>query len=303
MWQMVLNPEPDYEWFVQPGGMIRNTTDSPWKINKNAENLANLPDQYYERLARHKNDDWISVNLGNIPGSSFDGRKVYSEFVKEIHVRRFEPRADLPIVFGTDWGLEPAMVWGQVIDGALHIFDELATFGFSALEMAKEAKERRRASWPTLHFGQGYGDPADPRSQADKKKPSDVMKAEGFAMVELMDKTNNFTLRRDAVGRRLMSLTPQGVPELVIHPRCKVVVKGFEGGYFFKRKPVLNDESFKNEPEKNMYSHSHDALQNLCLGLGDAKKITAAEPRSDWDDSINNRRRGGQSRSTRAPFR
>jgi hypothetical protein len=58
--------------------------------------------------------------------------------------------------------------------------------------------------------------------------------------------------------------------------------KGFQGGYQFRRLQV-SGERYGDKPEKNIYSHPHDALQYVCtrvFGMG----LTTPKPRSGDDD-------------------
>jgi hypothetical protein len=80
-----------------------------------------------------------------------------------------------------------------------------------------------------------------------------------------------------------------GKPAFLIDRRCPTLIKGFEGGYQYKRMQV-SGERFDDKPEKNMYSHIHDALQYLMLGAGEGrqlisgqKPLTAFNARSEFD--------------------
>jgi hypothetical protein len=48
-----------------------------------------------------------------------------------------------------------------------------------------------------------------------------------------------------------------------------MVRKGFNGGYRYRKLQVSGGERYSDEPEKNKYSHPHDALQYLLLGAGE----------------------------------
>src|SRR4051812_27103138 len=91
--------------------------------------------------------------------------------------------------------------------------------------------------------------------------------------------------------RRLVDLKPGRM----ISPACKVLRKGFAGGYHFKRVKVTGDERYHDTPNKNEFSHVHDALQYALSGGGEVRALTglrgAAPPRpvvalaageSDW---------------------
>lgn len=77
--------------------------------------------------------------------------------------------------------------------------------------------------------------------------------------------TNNFQSRRQAVLDLLGSLGLGGVPNLILDPSCERLRKGFISGYRFNRKSGIDGSMYKDTPEKNLYSHIHDALQYAAL--------------------------------------
>jgi hypothetical protein len=64
----------------------------------------------------------------------------------------------------------------------------------------------------------------------------------------------------------------EGKPAFLIDRRCQQLIKGFEGGYSYKRMEV-SGERYADKPDKNMYSHIHDALQYLLLGAGEGRAL------------------------------
>jgi len=59
---------------------------------------------------------------------------------------------------------------------------------------------------------------------------------------------------------------------LLIDRRCPQLIKGFEGGYAYKRMEV-SGERYADKPDKNMFSHVHDAAQYLFLGAGEGRAL------------------------------
>ena len=64
----------------------------------------------------------------------------------------------------------------------------------------------------------------------------------------------------------------EGKPALLVDRRCTQLIKGFEGGYAYKRMQV-SGERFDDKPDKNMFSHVHDAAQYLFLGAGEGRAL------------------------------
>jgi len=68
-----------------------------------------------------------------------------------------------------------------------------------------------------------------------------------------------------------------GEPGFLIHPDCKITRKGMQGGYMFKRVKVAGDERFRDQPDKNRFSHPCEAGQYVMLGAGE--HLTVLPPR------------------------
>ena len=84
--------------------------------------------------------------------------------------------------------------------------------------------------------------------------------------------TNDVALRIESVNSSLVRMV-EGRAGLLVDPSCKVLVAGFEGGYHYRRLQVTG-ERFTESPEKNRFSHVHDAFQYLMLGGGEGRALT-----------------------------
>ena len=60
--------------YMQPGGV--NWINGQWVPNPLAENVVNLPDNYYQNIIQGKRKDWIQVNVENRFGLVKDGKPV-----------------------------------------------------------------------------------------------------------------------------------------------------------------------------------------------------------------------------------
>jgi hypothetical protein len=63
--------------------------------------------------------------------------------------------------------------------------------------------------------------------------------------------------------------------------------KGFIGGYHFTRVQVTGEARHRERPNKNKFSHPHDALQYLCQGTAEPVLVgggTKPVPQEDtWE--------------------
>ena len=121
------------------------------------------------------------------------------------------------------------------------------------------------------------GDPAgDYRAQTDESTPFQILRGAGIKAYPAP--SNDVSLRIEAVNAPLTRLV-EGKPGMLIDKSCKHLIKGFAGGYQYKRLQV-SGERYTEKPDKNDYSHVHDALQYLLLGAGEGKKITGHQQES-----------------------
>jgi hypothetical protein len=250
-----------FELYRQPGGR------SP-----EAENVSNLPADYYARIARGKNPDWVKVYVDGEYGFVQDGRPIYPEYKDALHFDATVqpiPRSD--ITLGMDFGLTPAAVLCQRdADGQLQVFDELVSEDMGAVAFARELASKLKGEY----YGRGvtgWGDPAgEQRAQTDERTPFDVVLAAGLPVSPAP--TNDYTLRREAVAGMLLRLTMTGRPALVIGPKCANLRKAMAGGYCYKRLQISGDERFHDKPDKGRYSHVAEALQYAAVGLGEDRR-------------------------------
>jgi len=261
-----------YSIHKQPPAVLRR--DNRWITNPNAENLKNLNPNYYTNLVVGKSREWIKVYGEGKYGVVSDGKPVYGEdYNDEWHCQEFDFDPLLPIRVGWDTSLHGnACVLAQLSPrGQLRVFDEVVgTGGLYAwvLHAVKPVLAKYKGTYYSSH-----SDPAGAkRGDLDEKFAIEMLN-DGYEdmLVKLPfdtepADTNALMPRIDAVNNYL-NRSIDGSPALLIHPRCKVLKKGFSGHYEFKRVQVVGEERYKDLPAKNLYSHPHDALQYICRGI------------------------------------
>jgi hypothetical protein len=277
---------PDFEFCIQPGGMLRE--GELVRPNPNAENVQNLRDGYYQRIAQGKSLDWIKVNLCNEYGFVGDGKPVHSDYVDTVHgsTEALEPVKGQPIYVGMDFGLTPAATFMQPgAFGNWIAFDELVCFDAGAEEFA-ELLQRKVAEYPG-HQWIFRGDPAgDQRAGTDKRTVFQVLRANGIPAMPCT--SNDPGLRRDALARVLRRMR-SGKPAFQVGPKCRYLRKALAGGWCYKRVKVAGTERFHMEPDKNMYSHIGESCEYALLDGGEKATIPAHQPQqgsivvqNDW---------------------
>mgnify|MGYP003693551945 CR=1 FL=1 len=101
-WKMMEEDRPhDWQIFRQPSG-----------LSPEAENVENLPERYYERLAENPNTDWVRRYVQCEYGEDPSGVAVFRDcFKRSFHtVDHLEPVKGKTIIIGQDFGRSPCSV-------------------------------------------------------------------------------------------------------------------------------------------------------------------------------------------------
>lgn len=257
--------------FYYPPALIKNA-DNEWIPNKKAENINNLDEgfDYYLKQLGGATEEWINVYICGKYGSSYDGRPVYPEYNETIHlVNNLVPVKGIPLSLGWDFGLTPACVICQFLPtGQLLVLDELTTEYMGLTNFIKDIVTPFLShNYASFKVDISLGDPAGVQaSQLNEGQTCfTILKDNGFPSQP--GRTNDFLPRKESVSRRLSSLS-DGKASLVISDRCKTLRKGFKGGYHYQRINVAvgrDETKYKDQANKNQYSHAHDALQYVCM--------------------------------------
>lgn len=257
-----------WAFYKQPGGVIRagNLPNGrvKWIVNPEAENLNNLPKDYYYKNMRGKSDDWIAVNLANEYGFVSDGRAIYPEYRDDFHNGRLAPIEGLTIYRGWDFGT-PACVLTQLTKhGQLIVFDEYTSKQTMGID--RFAGDVLSGCAPLIAKGFEFIDIGDPSGDARS------MQREGDTCFNILRDlhidiqaapTQNPQLRIESVRHFLCRLV-DGLPAFVLDgTKTPMLRKGFQGAYCHRRLQVAG-EKYSDKPDKGPTSHPHDCLQYIC---------------------------------------
>lgn len=263
----------DWSFFAQPPAMVEERGPDGkvegYALNPEAENLANLPPEYYPRLVQGKRRAWVNVYVLNRYDEVFDGQPVYPTFNRGVHVarERLMPVRNHTVWIGMDFGLTPAIVTGQHIRGRDFVQRELVgtnigTNRFAGRILAFLAEHYPGDGWDFRFFGDPAG---DERAQTDEQTPYDILRGHGIVMIRAP--SNDPLVRLGAIENVLEKMV-DGAPAYVVSPCCTTLIRGFEGGYAIDGKT--------KKPLKNGFSHPHDAEQYRMLGRGAGRAVRGA---------------------------
>jgi hypothetical protein len=276
-----------YEFFAQPGALIKE--GDTYVPNPLAENVQNhvLGYEYWLRQIPGKDAQWIKVFVLGEYGSVHDGKPVYSEYNDSLHVRELNPIPGVQLQIGLDFGLTPAAVIAQNdARGRLLVIDELCgedmgISGFLEDVLIPQLMMVYPEWWAKKEtMIQCFADPAGvQRAQTDEKSCFDEVKAVKLNIRAA--KSNAWLPRRGSVAWFLSKLSG-GQPMFIIDPCCKLLRKGFNGGYKYRRIQVVGEERYTEEAMKNSYSHPHDALQYVAMESGGLQSMKSKETKEPF---------------------
>jgi hypothetical protein len=273
-----------WDFFMQPPALLEQRRDDGvvvgYNDNPKAENLKWLPQDYYGGLIAGKSRAWIKSRVLNEIALVVDGEPVWPAFRRELHVAKDVLQA-VPghqIWIGADFGRSPAVLFAQAVNNRVNILAELQGSNVSAVTFAPKVKRFLEQHY-SGHSFVAFGDPkGQDKTQSDERTAYDIFRSHGIAMKPAPVKMNLIETRIAAVDHVLGQLY-DGRARLQISPSCRTLIAGMDGGYCYERK--LRSAEIKTEPAKNRFSHLADALQYLCLAMGEGRAMMGLQPASE----------------------
>ena len=258
--------------FKQPGGLIE--VEGKFFPNPKAENLPNLSGgvDYYVRRSIGAPIDHIRVYYCSRYGFTRDGKPVYPEYVDTTHATQepIQAMAGIPLFVGLDFGLTPAAAIGQRRpNGQWAWIDELVATDMGVVRFAELLKVKLQSEYRGYAV-ELWGDPSGTQRQADEKTPFMILAANGLP-AEPTD-TNDPMIREEAMRAYLRRMV-DGLPGMIVSPKCKQLRKGMAGGFCYKKLAVLGEEKYHDKRDKNMYSHICEAAEYALLGAGEGNQL------------------------------
>lgn len=277
---MALETPPDWQVFIQPGGLDDRAENLDW-LDQTSETLQlplGHPDRiargrgYYLRNARNPSPDWVQRYVHAQYGADPSGSAVFRETFKGgFHTvratdgrRAIEPVQGHPIIIAQDFGRNPCAIVGQVDHrGRALILDELV-----AEDMGLELHIRTNLM-PLLnserYLGKSVyiiGDPAGrQRSTSYEETSFDLLKRAGLRAFPAP--TNDIDKRIRAVEALFLQQRDGAAALLIDEDRCPKLVQALRGQYRYARR---RSGQLSPQPEKlHPWSDLADDLQYFCL--------------------------------------
>jgi hypothetical protein len=277
----------EYEWpaewgfYMQPAALIERLDQQGrvlgYDINPRAENLKNLPADYYQRQIRAKSKAWIDSRLMNRIALVVEGDPVWPMFRTEIHVARevLQPVERHEVIVGLDFGRSPAAVFMQAVNNRVLVQYELIGANEGAESFAPKVKRFLTEKYPGFTF-RAFGDPkGQDKGQNDERTAYDIFRACGVPVSAPPGLKQNMIETRVSAVAAVLNEMSDARPRFALSPICRTLKVGMAGRYHNER-----DDQGELKPSKDRYSHPCDALQYGVLGLGEGRKMIGLTPAS-----------------------
>ena len=276
----------NWSLFTQPPAILEDNS-----VNPNCDNIKNLPKNYYENMIskyqreamgdedalKWKIDKELKIKIVAPMGQ----RAVYPTFNRIKHVivkNELAYHRGAPMVIGYDGGgFGLGIVAGQLLsNGRLVIFDEyLSTRNImedTPMILKRFINDNMKLCTPSsvtlwadpANFNPAANNPGGASEAEWVGRHSGIKFKRPVIKMEGVSSRDEISIRRNAVMEYLYETIVDKKPRIQITTNCSNLIAGFEGGYNFKK--TSQDMRSRNITD-NKYTHIHDALQYLVLGV------------------------------------
>lgn len=283
-----LTPEEmvEYQWpdgwgyFLQPPALVEQMSEDGrrvvgYRVNPQADNVENLPADYYQKQIKGKTKDWIDSRLMVRVVLVVEGSPVWPMFRREVHVANevLRPVRGAEVFVGLDFGRSPAAIFIQPVNNRILIQHELIGANEGAVTFAPKVKRLLAEKYPDCP-ARFFGDPkGKDKTQTSDISGYDVFRGHGMPVQDPPGLVNNnIDTRVDTVAHALNEMY-DGTPRVRISPVCRTLIVGMAGRYFNEK-----DETGELKPCKNKYSHVSDATQYVMIGMGEGRRMVNKSP-------------------------
>jgi len=254
-------------------------------VNPLAENIPNLPTNYYKKKIPFNDLDRIRVYYESKYGVVGHGKPVIPEYNDELmSVEDLPVLEGVDLIIGADVGggtLSPSAIIGQRHPrGIVLIHAEVVCFNMGVEEFANQVNQTMMELFPGRTLGTGWGDPAGiKRDEIYEVIVFNHLISKGIPMKGAP--TNDIKVRIESIKSPMLRFI-DGKHGFLINKRCTVLRAGLAGKWVFKRLQVAGAERYADKPDKGKYSHVCDALGYFNMGTGEFNAIQGRNNRKNW---------------------
>ncbi len=233
------NPDTFGNWVYQR--FVENPTEQYSIVHTTTLDNPHLPADFIQDLKDSYDDDYyrrfVMGQWGNLEGL------VYKAFDVNIHVKDMKHQGRLTKYRGIDHGYTNPFVclWGAIdSDGRYYITDEIYERKRLVSDLAEEIKNKHTGDYIN------FADPSEAEGNATLRKAGIVV-----------SQTKNDVIQGIQAVQKLLKVRGDGKPGLIIHPRCKNLIKEFQ---LYKWRVSDGRVNEREEPLK-LNDHAMDSLR------------------------------------------
>jgi len=279
----------NWEVHIQPPALLEDGS-----VNPKAENLENLPYEYYRGQTAGKSQDYIDVmyKVKFIPLQT--GKPVYPEYNDQLHCIRHKdlqpPTTSMPLICGGDNGRWSGFLIGQQDAlGRVVVFDEIVSDDVNLTVFSEVIASHMKKHYPDYEFESWL----DPWAANQRGQVTDDTMFKVYNNADLHPRTSHTgspMTMVEAVKTKLGQILV-GQPAIIISDKCISLRKALNGGYQYKRVNV-SGEKFADKPDKGKFSHVANAFEFLIDGTGASRELKSSNKfrnskpiviNTDWD--------------------
>lgn len=263
---IALNPGEEDHWIPQLFLHVKPLSHEMFQ-STTMDNLKNLPEGYVEELKATFSQDMQQRMIFGLFGRVHKGSAVFPQFSRGnfIHPVQYDPNKIL--IRSWDFGYNhPVCVWAQMENTQIRYLAELMGNEVYLQDFIRNQVMPYQSSL----FGDVSLKPmdfCDPRGSDESDK--------GKSSVQILNEHGIYPIYRRTwieeglkVLKELMDTKIKGTeePNLLVHPRCKILIEGFKGGYHRSQGSEI--------PEKDgYYDNVMDATRYLALHCVQRAKV------------------------------
>jgi len=247
-------------------------------VNPDAENLSNLPEEYYRGFIAGKSEDWVRVMIMRQYIPLQEGKPVYPEYNDNIHCvdeKLIRPATtSMPLICSADNGRWSGFLVGQVDSfGRIVIFDEITSEDINLIEFGGIVAGDMKLNYSHYKF-ETWIDPwaANQRGQLTDDTMLKVWNNKHLHC--RTSQTRSPSIMVNAVKAKLGQMI-NGQPAVIISSKCKNLRKALNGSYQYRRVSA-SGERYQEKPDKGPYSHIANAFEFMIDGTGASRDLRAS---------------------------
>ncbi|NRA31030.1 MAG: hypothetical protein HRU11_12315 [Parvularculaceae bacterium] len=287
MGEVFKNVPRGWEVWKQPAAVLEDPeSDIGYKLNPMGENFKYLgvgPVEYYLDKVSAMTKEQIRVLFQGEFGVTTDGKAVYRrQWADDMHVAKSNLKLvkNMPVILGWDWGKggESCVIAQKTQSGQLRVIEEIVADNVGLEDFARNFVKPRLEKLCPKKDGwkiESIGDPSGKASHGlskDGLNYFDILNNSRYGLFHgwfdtVPARSNHIELRLNAVRYFLTEKTATGAPKFQLDRSCSKMRRGFNAGYVYKRMQVSGQARYKDQPDKNDFSHPQDALQYIALHL------------------------------------